>query len=157
MQELETTNTSKGYNLRMDSSTGLVTHELTRKKMSENVKRQFADGTRDREKNSRMISEMWKDEDRKQRMAENVAISSSRYRFYQFDKKTMELLRVWDGMYEILKEHPDFYNITIYSVCNGYKKSYRGYVWRKELKNELEPDGRLSYNDWHKQEISDLQ
>lgn len=85
---------------------------------------------------SEMASEMWKDEDKKARMAQAVSISKSTLRFYEYNKVTKELIRVWESMNDILTEHPDYYRIAIYSVCNGHKKSYRGSIWVSELKEE---------------------
>jgi hypothetical protein len=85
---------------------------------------------------SEASKKMWKDEDKKKAMADKVSKTRSEkgFRFYQYDKKTLELVKVWESMVDILSENPDYHNIAIYSVCNGYKKSYRGFIWRKESK-----------------------
>jgi hypothetical protein len=67
-------------------------------------------------------------------MARKVAKATSTLRFYQYDKNTMELVKVWEYMDDILQENPNYHRIAIYSVCNGHKKSYRGYIWKSELK-----------------------
>ena len=46
MIEFDTTNKEVGYNLRMDSSTGMVTHELTSKKISERLRDEWSKGIR---------------------------------------------------------------------------------------------------------------
>ena len=38
-------------------------------------------------------------------------------------------------MLEIIDKYPDFHKIAIYSVCNGWKKSYRGFVWKSFSKD----------------------
>lgn len=154
-----------GYNLRRDSSTGMIVHEQTRllisennmgennpnygnnwsdaqkKRMSDIKKQQFADGVYDfmkTEKHRKFLSEsstnLWKDEEKRAIMAEKVALAKSELRFYQYCKITGELVATWESMHDILKEHPDYHRIAIYSVCNGHKKSYRGFIWKSELK-----------------------
>ena len=46
MIEFDTTNKEVGYNLRMDSSTGMITHELTSKKISERLRDEWSKGVR---------------------------------------------------------------------------------------------------------------
>lgn len=46
MELFETTNRNKGYNLRSDSSSGMLAHSETRLKISENLKRQWSNGER---------------------------------------------------------------------------------------------------------------
>jgi group I intron endonuclease len=112
--------------------------------MSERKKKEKEDGLYDwqqspewREKVSKFATEMWKDEDKKNAMAKKVALATSRLRFYEYNKKTLELNKVWESMSEILEAHPDYFKIAIYSVCNGHKKSYRGSVWKSELKEPV--------------------
>lgn len=115
--------------------------EEQKEAMSIIKKRQIEEGLYDwmrsgewRKKLSDNSKRLWKDEDKKKQMAIRVAEATSKLRFYEYDKNTMELKRVWESMNEILQEHPDFHRISIYSVCNGHKKSYRGSVWRSEQK-----------------------
>ena len=46
MIEFDTTNKEVGYNLRMDSSTGMITHELTSKKISDRLRDEWSKGFR---------------------------------------------------------------------------------------------------------------
>lgn len=115
--------------------------EDQKQSMSEIKKKQIADGMYDwmktdewRTKLSENTKRLWQDEDKKKAMAIKVAEVTSKLRFYEYDKVTKELKRVWDSMSDILKEHPDYFKIAIYSVCNGYKKSYRGSIWKSERK-----------------------
>lgn len=163
MEFYNTTEREFGYNLVKDSSSRTIVHPETiaifketmlgdgnpnfgnfwsdeqKASMSQIAIQRHADGFYGDEwkaKISEASKEMWKDDERKARMAKNVSIATSKYRFYQYDKKTMELVRVWESMNEILTEHPDYHNIAIYSVANGHKKSYRGFVWRAEDKSD---------------------
>ena len=46
MIKFDTTNKDVGYNLRMDSSTGMITHELTSKKISKRLRDEWSKGVR---------------------------------------------------------------------------------------------------------------
>lgn len=151
-----------GYNLRRDSSTKTEVHPETLVLLSiantgdgnpnwgnfwtdeqkESMRQIAVDrhssglyyGDEWRAKISEASKKIWIDEEKKAKMAKAVALSSSEYRFYQYDKVSKELVRVWENMWDIIEAHPDYHKIAIYSVCNGHKKSYRGFVWKKELK-----------------------
>lgn len=55
--ELKTTERDIGYNLRLDSSTGMVAHKETSEKISSNLKRQWASGVRD--DHSQKLKDSW--------------------------------------------------------------------------------------------------
>ena len=65
MLEYKSTDRNYGYNLRLDSSTGMVTHELTRKKISERLRKEWRDGKRSahRDKMTKYLFAIY-DEDR---------------------------------------------------------------------------------------------
>lgn len=109
--------------------------------MSTLKKQQVADGIYDfmktpewKEKLSEWGKETWKDEDKKAIMARKVAEATSTLRFEQYDKTTGELVGEYYSMLEIMDKYPDFHKIAVYSVCNGWKKSYRGFVWKSFYK-----------------------
>lgn len=112
--------------------------------MSNIKKKQFEDGTYDfmktpewKQKLSEWGKNTWKDEEKKATMARKVAELTSTLRFEQYDKATGELVGEYNSMLEIMDKYPDFHKIAIYSVCNGWKKSYRGFIWKsfeKEVK-----------------------
>lgn len=160
MVELKSTDRDFGYNLRMDSSSKCYVHDETREifrsifsgegnpnfgnkwsddqrlKMSEIAKSRHKSGVYGDEwksKISKASSEMWKDEDKKSEMARKVAKSKQKYDFEQYSKDG-ELLRVWESVEQIVLANPEYKWQNIYSVCNGYKKSYRGFIWKKKLK-----------------------
>lgn len=163
-----------GYNLRRDSSTLTTVHEDTRallsvvnkgegnpnygnrwtsemkKSMSDIAKQRHAAGFYGDEwkaKVSENVKILWRDEDKKYKMARKVAAVKSMLRFYEYDKVTGDLLRVWESMDDILQQHPDYYRIAIYSVCNGHKKSYRGSVWKSETKVTKAEDDLLGHRN----------
>jgi group I intron endonuclease len=161
MEFYNTTDRDFGYNLIKDSSSRTIVHAETiaffkeamlgegnpnfgnywseeqKQAMSEIAKDRHASGIYGEEWRQKIgiaASKVWEDIDLKAQMSRNVAIATSKYRIYQYDKVTMELVRVWENMQEIMDEHPDYHKIAIYSVANGHKKSYRGYIWKTELK-----------------------
>lgn len=165
MEFYNTTDRDFGYNLVKDSSSKVIVHPETvaifkeimigtgnpnygnywsddqKKTMSQIAIQRHAGGHYGdewRAKISEASKQIWKDEEKKAGMARKVALNKSKYRIYQYDKITMELVRVWENMLEITDEHPDYHKIAIYSVANGHKKSYRGYVWKTEEREEIE-------------------
>lgn len=159
MDHHNTTDRDYGYNLMRDSSTKLVVHPETKELLREvalgernpNYGNFWTDeqkhlmsviaigrhesgiyGDEWRAKISKTSKEIWKDEEKKSIMSRKVALATSKYRFYQYDKDTLELVKVWENMQEIMDVHPNYHKKAIYSVSSGYKKSYRGYVWKTE-------------------------
>lgn len=57
IEQFRATQRQHGYNLRCDSSTGMIVHEETRQKISANLKRQWSDGIRDQ--HSEKMRESW--------------------------------------------------------------------------------------------------
>lgn len=124
---------NKGYNLRLDSSTGLIVSEETRQKLSEHMTKRNS-SEESRMKMSKQSTEFWKNNpDIKAQMIEKLSKSKQKYDFYQYDKQ-MNLIRKWDSVNEILSENPAYKWQQIYSVCNGHKPTIYGFIWRKELK-----------------------
>ena len=37
-------------------------------------------------------------------------------------------------MLEIVEHNPNYHTKAIYGCCSGTKKSYKGFIWKKELK-----------------------
>lgn len=163
MEFYNTTDRDFGYNLVKDSSSKVTVHPETieifkersqgsgnanygnywsdeqKQSMSQIAIQRHADGYYGdewRAKISEASKQIWKDDEKKAEMARKVATNKSKYRIYQYDKITMELVRVWENILEIIDEHPDYHKIAIYSVANGHKKSYRGYVWKTEERGD---------------------
>lgn len=153
-----------GYNLRYDSSTGMIVHEETRaiqsinftgsgnpnhgnkwsesakERMSEIKKTQHAEGKiygdSYRKKKGLTSAKFWKENpDKVAIMAKKVAEKKKKYNFLQLtDDGTV--IKEWLSIEEIVKENPNYKWQNIYSVCNGYKKRIYGYQWQKVLKHE---------------------
>ena len=160
MLHFKSTDRAFGYNLRMDSSSRCIVHPETialqkenasgesnpnygnkwsdemKKTMSNNAKTRHASGRYGeswRKKISEASREMWKDENIKRRMAESVSAAKQKYNFLQYTKDG-EFVREWGSIKEIVSENPCYKWQNIYSVCNGYKKTYMGFVWKKQEK-----------------------
>lgn len=129
MIEYRSTEGEFGYNLRMDSSTGMITHPSTSKKVSERIKKEYGEGIRSREAIAEWATNLWKDEDKKNQMRQQVSNSRRSY-FVQYDKDG-NCLAVWDGINQILRSNPDYKWQNIYAACNGNKKNYRGFIWKR--------------------------
>ena len=154
-----------GYNLRRDSSTQMFVHEETRLLMSKNnkgennpnygnkwseenkqamskfKKLQYENGEQvaipeNGKKGAEVRNKNWeKDPTLKEKMKKRVSESITEYKFYQYDKITGELIKIWDSVHDILQENPNWKRHNIYAVCSGEKPSIYGYKWKK-IKNE---------------------
>ena len=129
MQNHDAINPLRGYNLRLDSSTGMVTHPLTRQKISERVNREFAEGIRSREAMSALAKGLWADEQKKAQMARSLSLARSSV-FIQ-KHKNGEPVAVWTNINQILDANPDYKWQNIYAACNGNKPTYRGFQWER--------------------------
>lgn len=77
----------------------------------------------------------WKDNpDAKRQMARKVSLSKRKYNFEQYTREG-EYIKTWESVENILQENPTWKWQNIYSVCNGYKPTYRNFVWKKVPKN----------------------
>lgn len=161
IDHFDATNRKKGYNLRRDSSTSMIVHTETRKRLSKafrgvgnpnygnkwsDEKKQqmsdikkaqhatggiYNDGWKKRQSVS--ISEMWKTNlIAKSSMALKISKIKQRYRFIQLTVNG-EVVKTWDTVKEIVAVNDGYKWQNIYSVCNGYKPTYMGYIWKKEL------------------------
>lgn len=68
-------------------------------------------------------------------MAAKVMVARRKWTFRQLDRDG-NLIQVWDNIREIIAVNPGYKWQNIYSVCNGYKKTYKGFVWEKVSRYE---------------------
>ena len=162
MDYFTTTNRNDGYNLRRDSSTGMVVHEETRRlqsinnlgannpnygnKWSDDKKLEMAKLKSKQHSNGvygdewkRKISEksgtFWKNNPEvKNQMAVKVKKAKQKFDFIQMDDD-YNVIKIWCSVEDVIEQNPTWKWQNIYSVCNGYKKRIYGYKWKKVLKN----------------------
>jgi group I intron endonuclease len=120
-----------GYNLREDSSTGLIVSEETRERMR--ISRYKA--LENPEIKAKCSHTYWKDNpDKCKEMAKKVADLITIYDIYQYDKKTKDLIKIWKSVSDLINENPSYKRHNIYAVCSGEKPSMYGFIWKKVIK-----------------------
>lgn len=149
-----------GYNLKRDSSTSVLVSESTKFKHRINgigitnpnygnrwtdeqkeAMRQNRQSRSDRygdewkKKISTKSKEMWADKEKLANMAGKVRKKLLKYNFIQMDKEG-NVIRLWPDMRTLVQE-TGFAKQCVYAVCDGQKKTYRGFKWDKVLKSEL--------------------
>lgn len=129
MVEYKSTDQKFGYNLRMDSSTGMVAHPSTRKKISDRLRKEFSEGIRSRKAVSQWATELWKDQDKKDEMKKNVSLA--RASFFIQRTKQGECVAVWSNINQILENNPGYKWQNVYAACNGSKASYMKFTWER--------------------------
>ncbi len=149
-----------GYNLRLDTATSCIvseeTKELHRKNskgannpnfgnkwsdeqkahLSKLRKSKFLSGEyiisqEQKDKISKSSSLLWKDEDKKRKMALKLSEKKTKFKIAQCKIKTNEILHIYNSVKEVINLNPEYKWQNIYSVCNGYKKAMYGYSWKK--------------------------
>lgn len=160
------TDRNVGYNLRRDSETKMIVHDETRKllsiinskennpnyrnKWSNEKKKQLSNKLKDQFKNKERVNtkeqavkgvearkKLWnKNPNLKELMIEKVRIKNTKYKIYQYDKKTNELVKIWNKVNDILLKNPTYKKHNIYAVCSGEKPSMYGYIWVKVLNDD---------------------
>lgn len=124
------TDPSKGYNLRLDSSTGMITHESTRVKLRAAQRRRCENPEHKVRLREYILKYREDNPNWKEQMSKAVSESKRIYTFEQYTRDNI-LVRIWKSVEEIVSHNPSYKWQNIYSVCNGYKKTYMGYIWKK--------------------------
>lgn len=128
---LKSDNRKYGYNIRKDSSTNMIISNETIIKLSNSQKLRYKNNPNDCIKQSIRIKEFWKNNPNiKKQMSEKLSIIKQKYKFEQYDLN-MNYIKTWNSVKEIILENPNFKWNNIYSVCNGYKPTIYGYIWKK--------------------------
>lgn len=122
-----------GYNLRQDTSLGMITHFSTSNKLKLASKKRFENPLEKEKLKNGLLKYKEENPDWKEKMSKAVSKAKQIYEFEQYTK-TMELIKVWNSIDDIIKENPEYKWQNIYSVCNGYKPTMYGFIWRKKLK-----------------------
>lgn len=117
-----------GYNLRLDSDTKCIVSDETRKRMSDSKKELYSNPNYDTMKHSHTY---WKDNPiAKQEMSKKVSEKNHKFKIHQFDKDN-NFIKEWFKVEDIIQQNPNYKWQNIYAVCNGYKPTIYGYIWRK--------------------------
>lgn len=147
-----------GFNLRLDSSTRTIVHEKTRRlmskihggsnnanfgnrwnkdqraRMSQVAKERHASGKYYGEewkiKNSIASKKTWSDSTKRRAMGLKVKIAKRKFAYVQFSRNG-KFIEVWSSIEEIVSANVGYKWQNIYSVCNGYKPTYMGFIWAK--------------------------
>jgi len=128
--------TNRCYNLRIDSDSKCIVSDETRQRCSEAQIIRFSDPKeRDKMSIASKLASSKMTEEGKANMKMNVADNESKRNILQYDKKTNKFIKRWKHFHEISLSYPLFKRNALLSVCNGWKKTYRGYIWRYEMKD----------------------
>ena len=149
-----------GYNLRRDSKTKMIVHEETKallrdsmkgsgnpnfgntwsedkkKYMSDLKKEGYVNGTLkiNKEGAYKGIKERnrrWEENPQlKTNMRKKVSEHHNLYQYLKIDKVTKEILETFENRLELLEKYPEYKTSPLLSVCNGWKSSYKGFIWR---------------------------
>lgn len=108
-----------GYNLRLDSQTGMICHADTRKKMTINLKNQWKNGIRNQ--HSAKLKLSWNDRDRS---AQSKLFSEIKTKYQYVINDT------------IIVKYADLKILNLHRVINSYHKHQSDIVYFKNLKIE---------------------
>lgn len=135
MDKLNTCDRKFGYNLRRDTSTAMIIHPETRVALSDGQKRRYEDDI-DGDLNRTMISirskKYWSqmDPSKKAEIGARISERMRKYHFAQCDLTGVPLV-VWRSTEEIKSHYTKIHIPNVYSVADGHKASYLGYIWEK--------------------------
>lgn len=160
MDEYNSCDRNFGYNLRRDSSSQTFVHEDTialqreimkgegnpnygnrwseeqKQYMSELKKEGFRNGTltvnlENTYKAIEVRNKRWEENpELKEEMKRKVSEIHNVYEYLKIDKETGEIIEVFQNKLEIKNKYPQIGKTVVLSVCNGFKKSYMGFIWR---------------------------
>ena len=144
MNYYNTTDRSKGYNLRQDSSTNIIVLDETRIKCSKSQIKRYKN-LKERIRTGIASSKFWKENPKiKEQMSQKVSDIHTKYEIYQYSKDGKTLIKKWNKVKDIILENPKYKTHNIYSVCSGAKPTMYGYKWVKVLKDDIvQPDGNI--------------
>lgn len=136
INKLDSCNREKGYNLRIDTSTNCIVSKETRNLQSINRRKRYKDNPELKENLSIFFKKFWKNNPEKLKsMSRKISKLVTKYKIYQYDKKSKKLIKIWNSLIDIVIENPTYKKHNIYAVCSGEKPSMYGYIWEKRLIN----------------------
>jgi group I intron endonuclease len=98
IEKFEATNKEKGYNLRLDSSTGMITHKSTSEKISKRLKQEWKDGKRSN--HGKKLSENWKTNELRVKKQSKL-LSSIKTKYKYFVEKYEVIVVDYKGLKEL--------------------------------------------------------
>jgi group I intron endonuclease len=129
IMKYESTNPNKGYNIRLDTSTGLIVSNETKQKLSKSGKESYLKNPNRKEKVSTFFKDFWKNNpETLENMKKKLSKIKIKYKIGKFSKD-LELLEVFESKQQLLDIYPDYYIQAIYGCCQGQKKSYKSFKW----------------------------
>ncbi len=143
MDHYKTCDREFGFNLRRDSSTGMITHPETRLALSRAQKarretplQRFFEG----HLSSMRSKKIWEDmpDDKRAAIGKGIAERMQKYHYAQCDMRG-NVICVWRSTREIIVQYPEIHIPNVHSVSDGYKGSYMGFIWEK-VKPGYHPD-----------------
>lgn len=122
-----TTNNKKGYNLRKDSSTSMIVHPETSKKISDRLKKEWKEGKRNN--HSEKLKNSWNNNElRKKNQSEIMSNNLTKYSYNLYDK---EMNFIKNIMYNELKDMKLQNVITTIHKKKQNKVLFKGYFIEK--------------------------
>lgn len=66
----------------------------------------------------------------KYEMRKKVSECNNKYEYLKIDRNTLQILEVFQNRLEIFEKYPEYKTSPLLSTCNGWKGSYKGFLWR---------------------------
>ncbi len=124
-------NSTKGYNKRYDSSTGLIVSQETREKLKKSRALRSVRFPNLNKEVGLKSSAFWKNNPEVvKEMARKVASKIRKYKIGKFNYDSTECIEIYNSREELKTKNPDYYIQAILGCCDGHKKSYKGFIWK---------------------------
>ena len=129
MNELNSLDKNKGYNLRLDSESGLIVSDETKEKMKESQLKRYKNEKERILQSETMIKLHKEHPELYEESKKKLAYANRKYRIAKCDKNTGEIIKIYEIIKEISDENPEYYLQAIKGCCQGTKNSYKGFRW----------------------------
>jgi len=83
-------------------------------------------------------------------MRKKVSEHHNLYQYLKIDKLTGEILETFENRLELLEKNPNYKTSPLLSTCNGWKASYKGFLWRyrvRETGEIIQPECKYCKNN----------
>lgn len=164
MDYFNSCNMEFGYNLRRDSSSQMIVHPETIEllkismlgegnpnfgnKWTDEQKRHMSDLKKEGFKSGQLKvnientykaievrNKRWEENpELKEKMKKKISEKHNLYEYLKIDKNTMGIIEVFQSRLDVLEKNPDYKTSPLLSSCNGWKKSYKGFIWRYRVR-----------------------